>query len=193
MQTIESDRINSLDQLIKKLTIQISLLSKKMTKIGEVFQNLKIDVNEDLQVACKKYGTCTNEKELFLYDVYAENTKNMMNRERRIDNLKKWSELLYADVQSQVKARQGLEKVKTFAKENPTFYANNEADIGVKLESVQLMQILFESSLFKVQTALADLFATSKPSYQYSNLMSTTYDKQVYTIYFNNFDSPGFS
>jgi len=104
----------------------------------------------------------------------------MMNRDRRITCLNKWAEILYTDVQSQVKARQGLEKVKNFAKDNPNFYTNNnEMDIGQKCESVQLMQVLYEASLFKIQSALADLSGKTKPTYQYSNLMNTTYDKQV--------------
>ena len=180
MQSIESDRISSLDQLIKKLTIQISLLAKKMNKIVEVFSRVSVDVKTDIHLACKKYGTSLNEQDIYLYDVYAENTKNMMNRDRRITCLNKWAELLSMDVQSQVKARQGLEKVKNFAKDNPNFYTNNnEMDIGQKCESVQLMQVLYEASLFKIQSALADLSGKTKPNYQYSNLMNTTYDKQV--------------
>jgi hypothetical protein len=184
MQSIESDRISSLEQLIKKLSIQINLLSKKMLKVTEVFENIKVDVRSDIQLACKKYGTCMNEQEIYLYDVFSENTKNMMNRDRRIASLTKWSELLSSDVSFQLKSKEGLEKVKHFAKENPNFYSNNDADIVQKMHSVNLMQILYEASLFKVQTALADLFDTAKPSYQYSNLITTTYDKQVSLVIF---------
>ncbi len=180
MQAIESDRISSLEQLIKKLSIQIGLLSKKMLKISEVYENINVDVKQDIQVACKKYGTSTNnEQEIYLYDVYPENTKNMMNRERRIESLTKWSELLTHDLNSQVKAKEGLDKVKLFAKENPNF-ANNEVDMMQKTQSVNLMQTLYEASLFKVQLALTDLWDTSKPEYKFANLINTTYDKQVY-------------
>lgn len=183
MQSIETDRISSLEQLIKKLTIQVNLLSKKMLKIVEVFQSVTVDVKNDIQVACKKYGTSLNEQDIYLYDIYAENTKNMMNRDRRILSLNKWADILHADVVSQVKAREGLEKVKSFAKINPNFYTNNsESDIGQKCESVQLMQILYEASLYKIQTAITDLSGQTKPNYQYSNLINTTYDKQVITI-----------
>lgn len=179
MQVIEADRISSLEQLIKKLSIQINLLSKKMIKIVEVFTNIKIDINEDIKLACKKYGTASNEQEIFLYDIYAENTKNMMNKDRRIANLSKWSHLFNSDVQAQVKSRQGLEKVKNFAKENPNFNANNDIEVEIKLESVSLLQTLYEASLFKVQSALAELLDTPKPSYAISSQMTTTYDKQV--------------
>ena len=184
MQSIESDRISSLEHLIKKLSIQINLLSKKMLKISEVFDGIKVDVKNDIQLACKKYGTCMNDQEIYLYDIYPENTKNMMNRDRRISSLTKWSEILTADVNFQHKSKEGLDKVKTFAKENPNFYSNNDADIVQKMQSVKLMQILYEASLFKVQTALADLFDTQKPTYQYSNLITTTYDKQASFFFF---------
>jgi nostrin len=196
MQSIESDRISSLEQLIKKLTIQINLLSKKMNKIVQVFQNITVDVNSDIQLACKKYGTSSNEQDIYLYDVYAENTKNMMNRDRRITSLNKWADLMQLDVQSQLKASQGLEKVKSFAKDNPNFYTNNsEIDIDQKCESVHLMQLLYEASLFKIQSALADLsgqISTNKPTYKYSNLMNTTYDKQGVPITFLKL-SPSFN
>jgi hypothetical protein len=187
MQTIESDRINSLEQLINKLTIQISLLASKLTKIVDVYKNLQVDIDTDIQLACHKYGTSrSNDQEIFLYDIYAENTKNMMNRERRISNLTKWTDLLYADVQAQVKSRQGLLKVKNFARDNPNF-ANNDADVQLKIESVNFLQILFESSLYKIRAASSDLFENANaPTYQYSNLITTTYDKQVhsYVIYY---------
>jgi hypothetical protein len=79
----------------------------------------------------------------------------------------------------QVRAREGLEKVRLFARENPSFGASNEAEVAQKVRSVELMQALYEASLFKVQTALGDLWDTGKPHYKYSNLISTTYDKQV--------------
>lgn len=178
LQTIEFDRISSLDQLIKKLAIQVNVLSKKMTKQVDEYQNMFIDVENDIKIACKKYGNGKNEQEINLYDIYAENTKNMMNRDRRIENLNKWTELLKADLQSQIKARQGLEKVRTFAKENPNFKSNNDADVALKLESVQLLQTLYDSSLFKIETSLAELTANEKPNYQYASLLNTTYDKQ---------------
>ncbi len=188
MQAIESDRISSLEQLIKKLSIQISLLSKKMLRISDVYEGISVDVQQDIQVACKKYGTSTNnEQEIYLYDVYPENTKNMMNRERRIESLTKWSELLTQELNSQLKAKEGLDKVKLFAKENPNF-ASNEVDMMQKTQSVNLMQTLYEASLFKVQTALTDLWDTSKPEYKFANLINTTYDKQVnHSNYFVGF------
>lgn len=177
MQTIEVDRISQLEQLIKKLSLQVNFLSKKMLKIIDVYQNIHVDVNEDIKLACKKFGTSSNEQEICLYDIYSENTKNMMNRERRIANLGKWNELLNADLQSQVKSKQGLEKVKSFAKENPNFGANSQ-DVEQKIESVNLLQLLYEASVFKIQAALADLFENPKPTFSHSSSIVTTYDKQ---------------
>ena len=107
MQSIEVDRINSLEQLIKKLTIQLNLLAKKMTKVVEVFESIEIDISSDIKAACKKYGTSPNEQEICLYDIFAENTKNMMNKDRRIANLNKWSQLFESDVKSQANSLQG--------------------------------------------------------------------------------------
>ena len=89
------------------------------------------------------------------------------------------TELFNTDVQSQVKAKEGLDKVKVFAKENPNFNTNNEGDIVQKIQSVNLMQTLYEASLYKVQAALANLWDTQRPSYHHANLINTTYDKQV--------------
>lgn len=179
MQDIEIDRISSLEQLIKKLSIQIGLLSKKMSRVSDVYENINVDVNNDIHLMCKKYGTSTNNgQEVYLYDVYPENTKNMMNRGRRIESLTRWSELFNTDMEFQQKAKDGLDKVKSFAKENPNFNVNNEADIIQKMQSVNLMRMLYEGSLYKVQLALSDLWDTPKPTFKYSNLISTTYDKQ---------------
>ncbi len=178
MQSIESDRISSLEQLIKKLSIQIGLLARKLTKISDVYENIKISVGEDIKLACKKYGTRANDQEIYLYDIYAENTKNMMNKDRRIANLSKWRDWLSADIQEQTKQRLGLEKFKSFAINNPNFNANNDAEVDIKLKSVNLLQILYKSSQFKVQSALSELLDQPKPTSVYSNV-STTYDKQV--------------
>jgi hypothetical protein len=149
-----------------------------MTKIVDDYQNINIDIDKDIRIACKKYGNGKNEQEIHLYDIYAENTKNMMNRDRRIENLKKWASLFKTDLQAQIKSRQGLEKMRTFAKENPNFNANNDADVALKLESVQLFKTLYDASLYKVETALAELLDSQKPSFEYSNLLNTIYDKQ---------------
>ena len=93
-----------------------------MTKIVDDYQNITIDIDKDIRTACKKYGNGKNEQEINLYDIYAENTKNMMNRDRRIENLKKWAALFKTDLQAQIKSRQGLEKMRTFAKENPNLH-----------------------------------------------------------------------
>ena len=181
MQSIEIDRINSLEQLIKKLTIQLNLLAKKMTKVVEVFQGIEIDINADIKTTCKKYGTCQNEQEIYLYDIFAENTKNIMNKDRRIANLNKWSQLFEADVKSQTNSFQGLIKVKIFAKENPNFNSNNDADVNQKVESVKTLKILYEASLYKVKCALNELVEpnpTSKLTYEHSSLMNTIFDKQ---------------
>lgn len=180
MQAIESDRISALEQLIKKLSIQIGLLSRKVVKIADVYENIKINIADDIALACRKFGTTLgNDQELYMYDIYAENTKNMMNKDRRIYNLTKWNEWLNADIQDQVKAKQGMEKLRNFALENPKFSnSNNEADVEIKLKSVGLMQILFASSQFKVQSALNELLDQPKPATQYTNMI-TTYDKQV--------------
>lgn len=179
MQSIESDRISSLDQLIKKMSIQIGLLAKKMHRIADVYQGINVNVKQDIELACKKHGTSTNnEQEIYLYDIYPENIKNMMNRDRRIESLTKWSELLSQDMNSQLKAKEGLDKVKTFAKENPNFNVNNDADLVQKTQSVNLMQTLCEASLFKVQSALTVLWNATRPNYKFSDLINTTYDKQ---------------
>ena len=180
MQTIEIDRISSLEQLIKKLTIQLNLLAKKMTKVVEVFQSIQIDIPADIKTACKKHGTCQNEQEICLYDIYAENTKNMMNKDRRIVNLNKWSHLFEVDVKSQQNSLAGLIKVKNFAKENPNFNANNDADVNQKLDSVKNLKLLYESSWFKVKSALGEIIEPHAPklTYEHSSLMSTIFDKQ---------------
>ena len=149
-----------------------------MTKVVEIVQNLDVNIENDIKKACEKYGTGKNEQEVYLFDIYAENTKNMMNRDRRLANLTRWSELFTTDIESQVKSRQGLDKVKTFAKQNPSFNSNNDAEVNQKLESVKLLQILYEASLFKVQTALAELLDNPKPNYENSSNLTTTYDKQ---------------
>ena len=149
-----------------------------MTKVVEIVQNLDVNIENDIKKACEKYGTGKNEQEVYLFDIYAENTKNMMNRDRRLANLTRWSELFTTDIESQVKSRQGLDKVKTFAKQNPSFNSNNDGEVNQKLESVKLLQILYEASLFKVQTALAELLDNPKPTYENSSNLTTTYDKQ---------------
>ena len=147
-------------------------------------------MTEDVRLACKKHGTRANEQELTLYDVYAENTKNMMNKDRRILNLTRWRDWFAADMAEQAKARHGLEKFRSFALTNPNFSANNEADVELKLRSVDLLHTLFEASQHKVQSALAELLlggdaAGAKPPpppqqqqvAKFAN-MATTYDRQ---------------
>jgi hypothetical protein len=105
MQAIETERICSLEQLIGKLSAQILLLAGKQRRVGEAYASIGVNVGEEIREACRKYGTASGgEQELCLYDVFSENTKNMMNRERRGESLSKWAEMLAADLGSQVRA-----------------------------------------------------------------------------------------
>ena len=66
MQAIEADRISSLDQLIKKLSIQIGLLAKKVAKIADVFENqmkvrLRLTEKKNINLECF-YKIKTNHK-----------------------------------------------------------------------------------------------------------------------------------
>jgi len=108
MQAIESERICSLEQLIGKLSAQMGLLAAKQRRVGEACARIGVSVGEEIRMACRKYGAASGggggEQELFLYDVFSENTKNMMNRERRGQSLSKWAEMLAGDLGSQVRA-----------------------------------------------------------------------------------------
>ena len=195
MESIEHDRINTLEHLIRKLSIQLGLMAKKMSKIVDEYEHIEVDAAHDIRSACKKYGNneARYEQELQLVDIYAENTKNMMNRERRIASLSKWADWLSVDVSAQQKARSGLEKVRSFARNNPSFDANNDADVALRLESVQLLQVAFEASLFKVKASLDQLVDNNNTTsstntntathnshaFPYASQLITTYDKQV--------------
>ena len=107
MQAIESERICSLEQLIGKLSAQMGLLAAKQRRVGEACARIGVSVGEEIRMACRKYGAASGgggEQEVFLYDVFSENTKNMMNRERRGQSLSKWAEMLAGDLGSQVRA-----------------------------------------------------------------------------------------
>ena len=73
----------------------------------ESLSKIEINVKRDIEIAVGKYGTSKNEQEIYLLDIYSENTKNMMYRDRRINNLTKWSQLLKTDYLSQDKIVEG--------------------------------------------------------------------------------------
>lgn len=144
----------------------------------EMLQKIEINVKFDIDTAAKKFGTTKEtEQELFLFDVFSENTKNLMNRERRIMNLGKWAKLLSTDVEAQLKAKEGLERHRHFTRENPKFANNSDDEIAQKITSVQLLHLLYEASLFKVESSLTELVDKPKPTYRYVNNLQTTYDK----------------
>lgn len=181
LQLIEEERINKLDSLIKLYTNQVGDSVKKINKMLDTLKKIEINTKQDVDLISKKYGNSIKlEQELNLIDVYSENTKNMMNRERRIDNLKKWSNLLQNDINAQLRAKEGLDKVRIFNKQNPKFNSNNDDDIALKQNSVNLLKLLFDASLYKINSTLHELdssLITTKPFFQYSQKIITTYDK----------------
>jgi hypothetical protein len=107
LQTIDEQRITQLNILLKRYTHQVGESSKKVAKMHDALQKIDINVCTDIELAAKKYGSYPNVHEIYLFDIYSENTKNMMNRERRIANLNKWSLILNTDIQSQIKCIEG--------------------------------------------------------------------------------------
>jgi hypothetical protein len=200
LQTLDEQRITQLSILLKRYTHQIGESSKKMSKMHDTLQRIDINVVDDIDLAAKKYGNYSNVHEIYLFDIYSENTKNMMNRDRRIANLNKWSSILSTDIQSQMKCiegngfcmgffeenrscrnknsciSKGLDRVKNFHKENPKF-ANNEDDVRQKINSIELLQNLYEGSLFKINCALSELHGKPKPGFKYEANIILTYDK----------------
>jgi len=180
MQQIEEERISQLDALIKRYTGTVAESGKKVAKMLEMLQKVEINVKFDIDTSAKKFGTTKEtEQELFLFDIFSENTKNLMNRERRILNLSKWSKLLSTDVEAQLKAKEGLERHRHFTRENPKFANNSDDEISQKILSVQLLHLLYEASLFKVESSLAELVDKPKPTYRFFNNLQTTYDKMA--------------
>lgn len=180
LQMIEEERISYLDNLLKKYTFQINESTKKLSKMVEGLSKIEINVKRDIEIAVGKYGTSKNEQEIYLLDIYSENTKNMMYRDRRINNLTKWSQLIKTDYLSQDKIVEGIEKVRTFNKQNPKFGTNDD-ELLQKIQSIKLVKILYEACLFKIDSALADILDKPKPQIMENNNylknISTTYDK----------------
>jgi hypothetical protein len=74
----------------------------------------------------------------------------------------------------------GIEKVRTFNKQNPKFGTNDD-ELLQKIQSIKLVKILYEACLFKIDSALADILDKPKPQINENNNylknITTTYDK----------------
>jgi hypothetical protein len=74
----------------------------------------------------------------------------------------------------------GIEKVRTFNRQNPKFGTNDD-ELLQKIQSIKLVKILYESCLFKIDSSLAEIVDKPKPQINdtnnYLKNITTTYDK----------------
>ncbi|CAF3797629.1 unnamed protein product [Rotaria magnacalcarata] len=98
-QRMELDRITEMKNFTQSFINSIQKFCETMYQISHDLNSIQISPNEDI-ITQARSNSQSNELEILLYDIYAEN-QNAMNEERRLTSLNYWIDLLNRDISIQ--------------------------------------------------------------------------------------------
>ncbi|XP_074659382.1 nostrin-like isoform X4 [Tubulanus polymorphus] len=189
LQSLEEERLSQLHEVLNKYSNHLSVIGPKRIKSVERMEEsiMIVDMSADLQAVVEQKGTGQNQPEQLLFECYAEDLNNTMNRERRLHWLRNALYFLEQDMDIEKKGREGVEKLMEVYRNRPNF-ADNESQDDAKRKllstrnaaasQVNAMMNYLEASHYKLSCAQAAVHGQSKPTHRFSEYIEHSKDKQ---------------
>ncbi|CAF2021043.1 unnamed protein product [Rotaria magnacalcarata] len=195
-QRMELDRITEMKNFTQSFINSIQKFCETMYQISHDLNSIQISPNEDI-ITQARSNSQSNELEILLYDIYAEN-QNAMNEERRLTSLNYWIDLLNRDISIQqqmnnaygVSNRDGSMSLSNddgamcSGKDKRRENKNTEAverfsnELSIDRSSTRLIHCLYEASLYKLQSVYNRINNLPPLQYEHSHCYAKTYNEK---------------
>ncbi|CAF1272392.1 unnamed protein product [Didymodactylos carnosus] len=105
MERLEKERGKETNKFINLYAQSILILTDRTVTLSKELSNLRIIPEEDILSVIKQYNVKVPQTEILLYDIYAEDERNVMSQERRLNSLSHWLQMLSDDLENQQKSK----------------------------------------------------------------------------------------
>ncbi|XP_067843435.1 nostrin isoform X2 [Heptranchias perlo] len=180
---LEKEKIKLLCDILNKYSHHITCFGRTLIEhqrqVHEAVQNVNIE--KDIQSLLDDTSILSDENkiEFLLTDYYEEDSRNVMDRERRKTALALKLQRLQDDITKVKKNKEGLEKMIRTSFKSPSFSDPKTEEKTVSMrDEATLKLILLEVNFFKLASTMAELEGNPKPSHPLSDDITKWKDKE---------------
>ncbi|XP_073329845.1 nostrin [Pagrus major] len=181
-QELEKQRIEVLCNILNRYNLQMSSFGQTLKhgqrQIEQAVQ--RVDMDKDIQVLVEENGITADDNvaEFLMADYFEEDSKSLMDKDRRKEAIKLKLQRLDDTITKTKKDQEGVEKLmKTYA-ENPSFSnQKNLEETEQQLDEITLKLDLLEATHYKLSVSLSDLEGTEKSFHRFKDSIVKWKDK----------------
>ena len=185
LRRLEEERLTQLGSMSR---LFFSLMQANRPKLISLTERLRepvelCDVVRDLEAITKYVADPAGDMGVqVLPHFYAEDLVNIMNKERRREELPKFVGILKGDIDREKKGRAGVENLAKALQETPKFGGEeSQQDVQEKLQHMRSMMTFLEASRFKALNVMMDLESRPRVSHPLASYIDYSKDKQGLT------------
>ncbi|XP_030065336.1 nostrin isoform X2 [Microcaecilia unicolor] len=182
IQDLEKERIQLLCNILNRYNQHVSSFGQTLITCQKQIDHAinQVEVEKDIQTFIEEtsLSSAENISEFLLTDYYEEDSKNRIDKERRLESIKVKLQRLQTDIEKTQCDKEGLEKMLVAYTENPAFSdVKNQDDTVLLLNETNLKLNLLEANTFKLSTSLAVLEQRTEPTHPCSKYISKWNEK----------------
>ncbi|KAF7649427.1 hypothetical protein LDENG_00141530 [Lucifuga dentata] len=181
LQELEKQRIELLCNILNRYNLHMASLGQTLThgqrQIEQAVQ--KVDLEKDLQILAEEHITTEdNTAEFLMVDYFEEDSRSLMEKDRRREAIKVKLQRLESSISKTKKDCEGIEKLMKTYSENPSFSnQNNIEETEQHLDENTLKLDLLEATYYKLSLSLSELEGKPKSLHRFSDSIMKWKDK----------------
>ncbi|PAA71479.1 hypothetical protein BOX15_Mlig003955g1, partial [Macrostomum lignano] len=166
LQALETDRLRQTHEMLERYQRRVDQLAPAYAQLsGRLHRCLSgADIEADIGTVVEQRGALLQASEQLLFESYAEDLNNPMDRCRRETALRSYTAMICADIEREIKGREGVEKLIQVYSSSPGFAeAASQHEAASKLASISSTLLFLEASRYKQELALHALAGSPPP------------------------------
>uniref|UniRef100_A0A3P8W0W5 Osteoclast-stimulating factor 1 n=1 Tax=Cynoglossus semilaevis TaxID=244447 RepID=A0A3P8W0W5_CYNSE len=182
IQELEKERIEVLCNILTRYNLHMSgfgqTLKHSQRQIEQLVQ--RVDMEKDIQALVEENRITAddNKAEFLMADYFEEDSKSLMDKERRREAIKLKLQRLDETITKTKKDSEGIEKLMKMYSENPSFSnQKNLEDIEQQLDENKLKLDLLEATHYKLSLSLSEPEGKPKSFYRFNDSIVKWRDK----------------
>ncbi|XP_034042973.1 nostrin [Thalassophryne amazonica] len=182
IQELEKQRIEILCNILNRYNLHMSSFGQTVVHGQKQLEQSvqRVDMDKDLQMLVEENSITTedNKAEFLMADYFEEDSKSLMERDRRRQAIKHKLQRLEDSIAKTQKDCEGLEKLMKTYSENPSFSnQKNLEETEQQLDENTLKLDLLEATHYKLSLSLSELEGKPKSCHRFSDNITKWKDK----------------
>ncbi|XP_044073484.1 nostrin [Siniperca chuatsi] len=182
IQELEKQRIEVLCNILKRYNLHMSSFGQTLIHGQRQTEQAvqRVDMDKDIQTLVVENSITAedNKAEFLMADYFEEDSKSLMDKDRRKEGIKLKLQRLENSITKTKKDIEGIEKLMKTYSENPSFSnQKNLEETEQQLDESTLKLDLLEATHYKLSVSLSELEGKAKSSHRFSDSIVKWKDK----------------